>query len=268
MLNTKFEQRTQAVNSLLCVGLDPRPDRLPAQFQQAQYPLFAFNRHIIDATHAYVAAYKPNIAFYEAHGAQGWHELALTMNYIRENHPDIFAIADAKRADIGATNEAYARAIFDELGFDAITLHPYLGRQAMSVFLERADKTSIILCRTSNEGAGEFQDLVVEGKPLWQIVAEQVRDEWNSAGNCMLVVGATYPDELCTIRQLVPDMTFLVPGIGVQGGNVELTVRNGINQAGMGIIINSSRGIIFAEDSATAARDLRDAINQYRNDIT
>jgi orotidine-5'-phosphate decarboxylase len=260
----RYNQRAEQVNSLLCVGLDSQLERIPPAFQEQPYPQFAFNRHIIEQTHAFVAAYKPNIAFYEARGAAGLHELRLTVNYLKTEHPDIFTICDAKRGDIGSTSQAYVTAIFDDFGFDAVTLHPYLGRDALEPFLQRADKGCIILCRTSNEGAGEFQDLEVDSKPLWQVVAETVYRDWNRHENCMLVVGATYPNEMKQVRSLVGDMTMLVPGIGVQGGNLEQTVINGLNREKKGLIINSSRGIIFAQDPAHAARELRDAINLYR----
>ncbi|MBI5671479.1 MAG: orotidine-5'-phosphate decarboxylase [Chloroflexi bacterium] len=260
----KFNARADTVNSLLCVGLDTEYGHIPASYQTDEFPQFAFNRFIIDQTHPYAAAYKPNMAFYEARGERGLHELKLTMEYLRQHHPDILTICDAKRADIGSTNEAYASAIFDELGFDAVTLHPYLGREALQPFLARADKGCIILCRTSNPGAGEFQDLQIGGRPLWLVVAEQVSREWNGNGNCMLVVGATYPDEMRRIRESVGDMTFLVPGIGAQGGDVQATVRAGLNHAGKGIIVNASRSILFADDPAAAARALRDEINRYR----
>jgi orotidine-5'-phosphate decarboxylase len=227
-------------------------------------PQFAFNRWIIEQTHPYAAAYKPNMAFYEARGDAGLHDLKLTVEYLHAEHPDIPIICDAKRGDINSTSANYATAIFDWLGCDAVTLQPYLGGEALSPFLSRADKACIVLCRTSNAGSGEFQNLLVNGKPLWQTVAETVRDHWNKLDNCMLVVGATYPEELQTVRALVGDMTLLVPGIGAQGGSIEQTVRCGVNSRGMGLIINSSRGIIFAEDPAQAARDLRDAINQFR----
>jgi orotidine-5'-phosphate decarboxylase len=260
----RYNQRTEQVNSLVCVGLDSQIDRLPATFQREIHPQFAFNRYIIEQTHEFTAAYKPNIAFYEAHGEAGLHELRLTVEYLKTEHPDILTICDAKRGDIGSTSEAYATAIFDELSFDAVTLQPYLGRDALEPFLQREDKGCIILCRTSNSGAGEFQDLGVDGKPLWQVVAETVYKKWNQHENCMLVVGATYPNEMRQVRSLVGDMTMLVPGIGVQGGNLEQTVTSGINSQKKGLIINSSRGIIFAHDPAQAARELRDAINQYR----
>ncbi len=260
----KFERRARAVNSLLCVGLDSDHDQLPARFRDEAYPQAAFNRWIIDQTHPYAAAYKLNMAFYEARGEEGWHALGLTLDYLRTQHPDILTICDAKRADIGSTNRGYVSALLDRLGFDAITLNPYLGREALAPFLERADKGCILLCRTSNPGAGEFQDLTVDGKPLWQIVAERVSGAWNTRGNCMLVAGATYPAELAQIRATVGEMTLLVPGIGAQGGDVAATVRAGLNRAGLGMIINSSRGILFAADPAAEARALRDAINTYR----
>jgi orotidine-5'-phosphate decarboxylase len=259
----KYNARVDAINSLLCVGLDSRLDRLPEHFLEEVYPQFAFNRHIIQQTYAYAAAFKPNIAFYEARGAAGLTELALTMDYLHENHPYMMTICDAKRADIGSTNEGYVTAILDGLGFDAVTLNPYLGREALEPFLKREDKGCILLCRTSNPGAGEFQDLDVGGKPLWQVVAERVAGEWNANGNCMLVTGATYPEELAQVRALVGDMPLLVPGIGAQGGDVEKTVRAGLDSEGRGLIINSSRGIIFADDPAMAALDLRGAINQF-----
>lgn len=260
----KYNLRAEAVNSLVCVGLDSDFNHLPELFIHYEYPQFAFNRWIIEQTHEYVSAYKPNTAFYEARGDRGLVALRMTVEYLQQHHPDILLICDAKRADIGSTSAAYAAAVFDWYGFDAVTLHPYLGRDALQPFLDRADKGCIIVCRTSNAGAGEVQDLQVNGKPLWQVIAQRVRDEWNANGNCMLVVGATYPVELAQARFIAGDMTFLVPGVGAQGADVSQTVRAGLNQAGKGIIVNSSRGIIFAADPATAARDLRDAINVER----
>ncbi len=257
----KYNARVDAVTSLLCVGLDSDLAQIPAAFQQDNSPQFAFNRWVIDQTYSFTAAYKLNSAFYEARGEQGWHELRLTIDYLRGNYPDVLTICDAKRADIGSTNDAYVTAIFDELGADAITLHPYLGREALKSFLSRADKGVIILCRTSNPGAGELQDLQVDGKPLWQIVAEKVSRDWNTNNNCMLVVGATYPDEMRQIREAAGDMTFLVPGIGSQGGDVEAVVEAGLNRFGKGLIISASRSIIFADDPAGVAKSLRDQIN-------
>ncbi len=260
----KFNQRVAQIDSLVCVGLDSRLDRLPTRFQDTMLPQFDFNRWIIEQTHAHVSAYKPNLAFYEARGDQGWHELKLTMDYLQAEHPDILTIGDAKRADIGSTNEGYVSALFDWLGFDAVTLHPYLGREALQPFLSRTDKGCIVLCRTSNPGAGELQDLLVEGKPLWQVVAATVCNEWNTNGNCMLVVGATYPNELRQVRAMVGDMILLVPGIGAQGGDVEQVMRAGLDEQGKGVIVSASRSIIFADDPGAAAQQLRSMINRYR----
>jgi orotidine-5'-phosphate decarboxylase len=260
----KYNARVSRVNSLLCVGLDSRAEQLPERFSADPHPQFAFNRWIIEQTHSFVSAYKPNMAFYEARGEAGWADLALTMTYLREHHPDILTICDAKRGDIDSTNEGYARAVFDWLGCDAVTLQPYLGGEALAPFLNRADKGCIILCRTSNRSAGEFQDLRIGDKPLWQAVAERVRDGWNARGNCMLVVGATYPDELRQVRALVGEMPLLVPGIGAQGGDLERAVRAGQTSDGRGLILNVSRDVIFSETPAEQARRYRDEINRHR----
>ncbi len=257
----KYNARVQKVNSLVCVGLDSDVEKLPEQFKKLSQPQFEFNKWIIDETHEYVAAYKPNIAFYEARGTKGIEELKLTIEYLHERHPDIFTICDAKRADIGNTNRGYVSFLFDWMGFDALTLHPYLGKEALEPFLARKDKASIILCRTSNPGAGELQDLLVDGKPLWYHVANKVANEWNKNDNCMLVVGATYPEEMKEIRKVVVDMTFLIPGIGAQGGDVKATVEAGKNGDGRGMIISSSREIIFSADPASVTKDLRDSVN-------
>jgi orotidine-5'-phosphate decarboxylase len=240
----KLDEIIKKNNSLLCVGLD-----------QGE---FDFNQKIIDQTHDLVCAYKPNFAFYEALGLKGWENLQKTVAYIQENYPEIVAIADAKRADIGNTNNGYVTAIFDELKFDAVTINPYFGREAVQPFLDRKEKGIIILCRTSNPGAGEFQD------GLWQKVAENVSKNWNTNNNCLLVAGATYPEELAQIRKIIGDMTLLVPGIGAQGGDVEKTVKAGLNSKKVGMIINSSRGIIFAQDPRVEAQKLRDEINRFR----
>ena len=260
----RYDKRAKAIHSLLCVGLDADFEKLPTKFKKKKYPQFEFNKWIIDQTHEYAAAFKPNVAFYEARGDKGIHELKLTMDYLHKHHPDIFTVLDAKRADIGNTNNGYVTAIFDWLGFDAMTLHPYLGSEALKPFLDRKDKASIILCRTSNPGAGELQDFIVDKKPLWEKVAKTVFTTWNKNNNCMLVVGATYPKEMKRIRSLVGDMTFLVPGVGAQGGSVKDTVKAGVNSKGRGMIINSSRGIMFSDSPRDEARKLRDEINRYR----
>jgi len=264
----KLRARVQATGSLLCVGLDPELGRLPERFQGLAEPLYSFARWIVEETHAFAAAYKPNMAFYEAHGARGLRELERTMEYLRAEHPEIVTICDAKRADIGNTNRGYVVSIFDAMGFDAVTLHPYLGREALLPFLEREDKASIVLCRTSNPGAGELQDLDCGGRPLWEAVAERVANEWNAKGNVMLVVGATYPEDMRRVREIAPKLTFLVPGVGAQGGDVRAAVRAGLQRVGLqtgedaGLVISSSRSILYAADPAAAARALRDEIEQ------
>ncbi len=260
----KYNARATKLDSLLCVGLDSDMARLPQPFLDSETPQLAFNRHIIDATADYAAAFKFNIAFYEANGASGWTQLAASLEYLRRHHPDALTICDAKRADIGNTSIAYARSIFQELGFDAVTLNPYLGRDALQPFLDYTDRACIILCRTSNPGSAEIQDLHVASQPLWQLVAEKVAREWNDNRNCMLVVSATNPAEMAEIRARTGDMTFLVPGIGAQGGDISAVLAAGLNSAGRGLIINSARGIIFADDPAAAAADLRAAINHHR----
>ena len=264
----KYHQRVEASNSLLCVGLDSDYHQLPPHLLATQFPQFEFNKAIIDATHHSVCAYKPNVAFYEARGEQGIHELKLTMEYLHAQYPDVFTIADAKRADIGSTNAGYVESIFDWFGFDAITLHPYLGKEALQPFLERTDKVSIILCRTSNPGAGEFQDLEVGGQPLWAQVAEQVATKWNTAQNCMLVVGATYPQEMKQIRQIVgPDLVFLVPGVGQQGGSVVEVMKNGATAPGRGVIISEGRSIIFATNTPNFAVKAGELAQKRKDEI-
>ena len=264
MQGHKFDTRADAVNSLLCVGLDSDINHLPAWAREQATPQLTFNQRIIDLTAESVAAFKFNMAFYEAAGTDGMRQLAASLAYLRSNHPDILVISDAKRADIGNSSGAYAHAIFEELRFDAVTLNPYLGRDALQPFLDHAEKACIILCRTSNPGSAEFQNLEIAGKALWQHVAMTVADDWNAKGNCMLVAAATYPAEMAQIRAIVGEMTLLVPGIGVQGGDVSSVVRAGLNSRGKGLIINASRSIIFADDPAAAAASLRDTINHYR----
>ncbi len=252
--------------SLLCIGLDPDPELMPDKVG-----VFEFNKAIIDATSDLVCAYKPNIAFYEALGAEGLDALKKTVDYIPE---DIPVIVDAKRNDIGNTAKAYARAIFSYFNFDATTVNPYLGFDSIEPFIQYRDKGVFILCRTSNAGAIDFQSLRCEVesgyRPLFEIVALKA-SQWNTHGNIGLVVGATYPEELRLIRQDHPDMPLLISGIGAQGGDLALTVRYGVDAQGEKAIINSSRQIIYAspeKDFAQAARriasELREQINNYR----
>ena len=257
----------ERADSLVCVGLDSDVAKLPDGVDQ-----LGFNKAIVDATHDLVCAYKPNTAFYEARGAEGIQVLKDTCDYIRAVAPDVLILLDAKRADIGNTNAGYVQFAYDYLGADAITLHPYLGREALEPFLARDDKGAVILCRTSNPGSGEFQDMLTDGKKVFETVANSVAREWNTNKNCMLVVGATYPEEAAAIRQIVgDDLWFLVPGVGAQGGSVEATMRAAQNAHGDGLIISSSRDIMFASsgaDFAEAARAkakaLRSEINTYR----
>lgn len=221
---------------------------------------FLLIQKVVDETCDLVCAYKINSAFFETEEAAGWEVLKKITQHIQKNYPEIPIILDAKRGDIGNTNEAYVKAIFNELGLDAVTVSPYLGKESLQPFLDRADKGIIVLVKTSNPGAGEFQDLEVDGKPLYQIVAEHVV-EWNTNGNLGVVVGATYPDELKKVREIVGDMPILVPGAGTQGGDLE-TIKQGLASNKQGLIINSSRGIIFAKDPRKAAQDLHNQIQE------
>ncbi|OGI25698.1 MAG: orotidine 5'-phosphate decarboxylase [Candidatus Moranbacteria bacterium RBG_13_45_13] len=260
----KYNARVDKVNSLVCVGLDSEFKKLPKKFKDTEFPQFYFNRWVINQTHEYAAAFKANIAFYELRGDRGLRELKLTTDYIKEKYPDIFLVCDAKRGDIGNTNHGYIGSVLDWLDFDAMTVHPYLGKESLEPFLARKDKGIIVICRTSNPGAEEIQDLTVDGKTLSQIIAEKVKNEWNYNKNCLLVVGATYPEDIKRVREVAGDMTFLMPGVGAQGGDVEAAVKAGVNSEKKGLIINSSRGIIFAENPAEEAKKLRDEINKYR----
>lgn len=249
-------------DSLLCIGLDPEPERLSA-------PIFEFNKAIIDATADLVCAYKPQFAHYAAHRAEG--DLERTIEYIHRACPDLPVILDAKRGDVGNTAERYAAEAFTRYGADALTVNPYLGGDALEPFLRHEAKGVVILCRTSNVGARDIQDLQSGGRPLFHVIAELAAQRWNTRGNCMLVVGATYPQELAQVRRLVGDMPLLVPGVGAQGGDVVQVVLNGQTAAGTGLVISSSRAILYAspgKDFATAARaaalTLRDRINAHR----
>lgn len=239
-----------AEGKFVCVGLDPDIDKIPrcAKCCSLIGSFIAFNSEIVKATRHVVCAYKPNVAFYERHGVEGLYALKQTILYIQGVAPEVPVILDAKRADIGSTNVGYAEAAFDYLGADAITVHPYFGREALEPFLARKDKGVIVLCRTSNPGAREFQDLPVDGRPLYQHVARNVATQWNGNGNCALVVGATYVDELKIVREIVGEMPILIPGVGAQGGDLEKSVRAGKNSRGDGMVINASRSIIYASD--------------------
>ncbi len=290
-------QARAAEGKAVCVGLDLHFDLFPEFLKHRKAPiedrLYDFAERIIERTHDIVLAYKPNIAFYEAYGQAGMTALTRIIAFIHETAPGVPVILDAKRADIGSTNLGYVHAAFDLLKADAITVHPYLGQEALQPFLDQEDKGIIVLCRTSNPGAGEFQDSrVLIGDPeeraffeqsgwqsgcamlsvgdqmqavvnLYQRVAYRVSRHWNSRGNCALVVGATYPSELRQVRRIAPDLPLLIPGIGAQGGDVEATVRSGCDANGQGMIINSSRGIIYAADPRAEALRLDGLIRQF-----
>ena len=269
-----LRERWVNADTLVCVGLDSDYNKIPKSIRigSVKDTIQLFNKIIVDETADLVCAFKPNIAFYEKHGPGGMNALIHTVKYINETYPAVPVILDAKRADIGHTNSGYIIAAFEWYGVDAITVNPYLGSEALKPFLSRSDKGIIVLCRTSNPGAGEFQDLLVDGHPLYQVVAKQVANSWNQNGNCALVMGATYPGELAEVRKLVGDLPLLIPGIGAQGGDVEATVKAGLDSHGVGMMINSSRKIIYASDDQgrfwkavrNKALALRDEINTYR----
>ncbi len=273
----KLVTASRRQNSLLCVGLDPEPDRLPAQLREVPVvtAVVHFCRSIIEATLPYVCAYKPNLAFFEALGLGGMEAFQEVLGAIPAS---IAVIADAKRGDIGNTARNYASALFDVYGCDAATVNPYLGYDSVAPFLAYREKGVLLLCRTSNPGARDFQDLLVqeengETRPLYEVVARRVQS-WNEAGNCGLVVGATYPQELRTIRSLCPGMPILVPGVGSQGGDLEASVGAGVDGYGERAIIAVSRAVLYASDSsnyaaaaAYEARSLRDRINEAREKI-
>ena len=266
----KLRDRWQHADTLLCVGLDPDPAKFPDAFVDDDDALFHFCRDIADATAEFACAFKPQIAYFAAHNG-GEAALQRLIAHLNAVHPDVPVILDAKRGDIGSTAEQYAVEAFDRFGADAVTLNPYMGRDSAEPFLRRNDRGCIFLCHTSNPGARDFQELDVGGAPLYQHIARTVADDWNTDGNCALVVGATFPEELKVIRGIVGDMPLLIPGIGAQGGDVEAVVRNGRSGDGSGLLINSSRGILYAsrgagyaEAAADAARELRDQINRHR----
>jgi orotidine-5'-phosphate decarboxylase len=258
-------------NSLLCVGLDPDLARFPSHLRGRPDGIVEFCKAIVDASADLACAFKPQIAYFAALGAEA--QLEAICRYVRETYPAIPLILDAKRGDIGATAHQYAREAFDRYGADAVTVNPYMGFDSVEPYLEWSDRGVIVLCRTSNPGGSDLQFLDVGGQPLYQHVARLVAEKWNRNGQCALVVGATFPDELAQVRKLVGEMPLLVPGIGAQGGDIEATVRSGRTASGAGMMINSSRAILYAtpqqdEDFAAAARrvarETRDQINRFR----
>ena len=266
----KLRSRWREADSLVCVGLDPDPARFPETLLDEPDALFVFCRDIVDATAEFACAFKPQIAYFAAHNG-GEQALQRLIAHVAAAHPDVPVVLDAKRGDIGSTAEQYAAEAFDRFGADAVTLNPYMGRDSADPFLRRGDRGCIFLCHTSNPGARDFQELDVGGEPLYQRIARAIASDWNGAGNCGLVLGATFPEELGVIRGIVGDMPLLIPGIGAQGGDVEAVVRHGATADGTGLMINSSRGILYASSgpdyaaaAAEAARALRDTVNLCR----
>lgn len=250
-LITQIEKK----NSFLCIGLDVDLEKIPKHLLAEEDPIFAFNKEIIDATHDLAVAYKPNTAFYEAYGLKGWQALEKTITYLNNNYPDIFTIADAKRGDIGNTSTMYAKAFFDDLGFDSVTVAPYMGKDSVEPFLSFKNKHTILLALTSNQGAFDFQTQKVEEEELYKKVLRTSK-QWDNAQNLMYVVGATKATYLKTIRTIVPDSFLLVPGIGAQGGSLEEVCTYGMTST-VGLLINSSRGIIYASQGTSFAEDAR-----------
>jgi orotidine-5'-phosphate decarboxylase len=238
--------------SFLCIGLDSEMEKIPSFLQGDKNALFEFNRRIIDSTSSYAVAFKPNIAFYECHGSMGWDALELTVRYIRDNYPDIFLIADAKRGDIGNTSKMYAKAFLENLPFDAITVAPYMGIDSVTPFLSYNDKWVVILALTSNRGADDFQYFSENGVKLYEKILS-VSQNWGTPDNTMYVVGATRAGMLADVRKIVPDHFLLVPGVGAQGGSLSEVVQYGMNNS-CGLLVNSSRAIIFADSSQDFAK--------------
>lgn len=269
-----LRQRWHAADTLVCVGLDPEPARFPAHLRGQPDAVFAFCAAIVDATAAFACAFKPQIAHFAALGEED--ALRRLIAHIHDRHPGIPVILDSKRGDIGSTAQHYASEAFDRYGADAVTVNPYLGRDSVQPFLDRTDRGVVILCRTSNPGATDLQDLIVDDdagqrRPLYQHVAATIANDWNAHGNCLMVVGATWPAQLAELRAIAGDVPFLVPGVGAQGGDAAAVVRNGATADGTGLLISSSRAILyagqgedFAEAAAGAARALRDEIRAAR----
>lgn len=263
MTTEDLVQQIHKKKSFLCIGLDTDLEKIPAHLLQEEDPIFAFNKAIIDATHHLCVAYKPNTAFYEAYGIKGWQALEKTIQYLNANHPEIFTIADAKRGDIGNTSTRYAKAFFEDLEFDSVTIAPYMGKDSVEPFLAFKNKFTILLALTSNQGAYDYQTQLIDGTELYKKVLE-TSQTYKNAENLMYVVGATKATYLAEIRELVPNSFLLVPGVGAQGGSLEEVCRYGMNQQ-IGLLVNSSRGIIysssendFAAEAAESAKKIQE----------
>ncbi len=261
----RLKQEIFSKKSFLCVGLDVDLNKIPPFLLKESDPIFAFNKAIIDATHPYTIAYKPNIAFYEAYGEKGWQSLRKTIDYLNEQHPHIFTIADAKRGDIGNTATMYAKAFFEDLQFDSVTVAPYMGQDSVEPFLAFEHKATILLALTSNKGAFDFQTLTTEGAPLYQQVLTRSQ-QWHNAHNLMYVVGATKAEYLADIRRIVPQSFLLVPGVGAQGGDLREVCKYGLNDS-VGLIINASRAVIYASQGEDFAKKAGEAAHSLQKEM-
>ncbi|MEI6677625.1 MAG: orotidine-5'-phosphate decarboxylase [Mariniphaga sp.] len=260
-------ENIQNKGSFLCVGLDTDIQKIPSFLLDTADPIFAFNKEIIDATAKYTVAYKPNLAFYESEGLEGWRSLDKTVHYIRENYPDIFLIADAKRGDIGNTSSMYAKAFFEKMDFDAVTVAPYMGEDSVKPFLAYQGKWVILLALTSNKGASDFQFTADEitGDKLFERVL-RTSQQWGNTENMMYVIGATKAEELSGIRKIVPDHFLLVPGVGAQGGSLQEVAKYGLNNH-CGLLVNSSRAIIYASNGADFALKAKESAKETRDEM-
>lgn len=265
MTTQQLTEQIRKKKSFLCIGLDVDLNKIPQHLLQEEDPIFAFNKAIIDATHQLCVAYKPNTAFYEAYGLKGWKSLEKTIQYLNANYPEIFTIADAKRGDIGNTSSMYAKAFFEDLGFDSVTVAPYMGKDSVEPFLAFHDKHTIMLALTSNAGAFDFQTLKVNNKELYKEVLE-VSKTYKNSRNLMYVVGATKATFLADIRKIVPDSFLLVPGVGAQGGNLQDVCKYGLNKH-VGLLINSSRGIIYASNQTDFAQAAANKANELQQEM-
>ena len=263
MTTDQLVSQIKKKKSFLCIGLDVDLNKIPQHLLKEDDPIFAFNKAIIDATHHLCVSYKPNTAFYEAYGLKGWKALDKTIRYLNENYPEIFTIADAKRGDIGNTSTMYAKAFFEDLAFDSVTVAPYMGKDSVEPFLAFENKHTILLALTSNQGAFDFQTKTVDGKELYKQVLETSKT-WKNSENLMYVVGATKAEYLADIRKIIPNSFLLVPGVGAQGGNLQEVCKYGMTNT-VGLLINSSRGIIYAsnkEDFAQVAAEKAKELQQ------
>jgi orotidine-5'-phosphate decarboxylase len=267
MNNQELFENIRRKGSFLCVGLDTDIQKIPKFLLDTSDPIFTFNKEIIDSTAKYTVAYKPNLAFYEAEGPEGWRSLEKTVHYLHENYPDVFLIADAKRGDIGNTSSMYARAFFERMGFDAVTVAPYMGEDSVKPFLDYIGKRVVLLALTSNKGAGDFQFIAEEntGEKLFERVL-RISQEWGNNENIMYVIGATKAEELSGIRKIVPDHFLLIPGVGAQGGSLSEVARFGINKQ-CGLLVNSSRAIIYASNGKDFAVKAGECAMEVRDEM-